>query len=323
MKNLFGFDLRSLDIFIQLAETGNMTAVAQRLSTTQSSISQTLSALEESLGAKLFDRSVRPIELTTAGRFFLDRGLPLLEQAKKTGQDIRSGDFKRLHHVRIALVDSLMNAIGKPLLDVVKKHTEEWTVHTGQSHIHAHGITSRNTDIIISDDALEDHNGLVRHRILQEPLLLIVPNSHGHLLDNMPALTRELEMVRYTGQSLIGQSVERVLRQLHLNPPPRLYLDNTSAILNAVATGCGWTVSTPLCLYQLNAEKLKQVSVSLLPGELREEYRNRALTLISREGELHDLPQIVASDARQILRAEFYSSMIRKFSWLQNHITIG
>ncbi|MCL6269148.1 LysR family transcriptional regulator [Sansalvadorimonas sp. 2012CJ34-2] len=319
MRSPYGFDLRSLDVFIQLAESGNMTTIAQRLGASQSSISQILTALEDGLSVQLLDRSVRPMELTTAGRFLYDRGVPLLKQVKKTGQDIRCGDFKRLFHVRIALVDSLMSAIGKPLLDVVEQRTGEWSVQTGQSHVHAHAIRSRNTDIIISDDGLEDYNGLIRHRILKEPLLLITPKSHSHHLDNLNTLARELHMVRYTDYSLIGQQVERILRQQGISPHPRLYLDNTSAILNAVASGCGWTITTPLCLYQLGSRIQQLVSVGLLPGESP----CRELTLIAREGELDDLPQTIANDARQILKNRFYPTMTEQLMWLQNHIEIG
>src|SRR3546814_10973483 len=60
------FDLRSLRVFVMVAEAGGMTSAARQLGLTQSSVSQIVGNLEEALGSALFDRSVRPLALTAA-----------------------------------------------------------------------------------------------------------------------------------------------------------------------------------------------------------------------------------------------------------------
>ena len=57
-----------LDTFLDLIETGSLTRSAERLGVTQSTVSGRVRALEESIGARLFDRGRAGASLTQAGR---------------------------------------------------------------------------------------------------------------------------------------------------------------------------------------------------------------------------------------------------------------
>ncbi|BCY05431.1 LysR family transcriptional regulator [Actinoplanes sp. L3-i22] len=60
-------DLRQLEYFVAVAETGSFTRAAERVHITQSGVSAQVKALEHELGAELFDRSGRTARLTDAG----------------------------------------------------------------------------------------------------------------------------------------------------------------------------------------------------------------------------------------------------------------
>src|SRR3546814_13645209 len=75
------FDLRSLRVFVMVAEAGGMTSAARQLGLTQSSVSQIVGNLEEAIGSALFDRSVRPLALTAAGTTLYERGRAMLAEA--------------------------------------------------------------------------------------------------------------------------------------------------------------------------------------------------------------------------------------------------
>ena len=66
--------LRCLDCFLQVAETGNMTATARIMRLTQSAVSQQIQTLETIVGASLFDRNLRPLKMTKEGRLLYDVG---------------------------------------------------------------------------------------------------------------------------------------------------------------------------------------------------------------------------------------------------------
>ena len=74
-------ELRHLRYFVAVAEAGSLTVAAgQKLHTTQPSLSRQMSDLEAEVGIQLFTRGVRGIELTAAGRVFLDHARVVLSQ---------------------------------------------------------------------------------------------------------------------------------------------------------------------------------------------------------------------------------------------------
>lgn len=74
-------ELRHLRYFVAVAEARSLTLAAdQTLHTTQPSLSRQIRDLEDEIGAPLFLRSVRGIELTAAGRVFLDHSRAILSQ---------------------------------------------------------------------------------------------------------------------------------------------------------------------------------------------------------------------------------------------------
>src|ERR1700689_172643 len=76
-------ELRHLRYFVAVAETGSMKLAAEtRLHTAQPSLSRQIRDLENEVGVQLLSRSVRGVELTEAGRVFLDYARLSLTQAQ-------------------------------------------------------------------------------------------------------------------------------------------------------------------------------------------------------------------------------------------------
>jgi Bacterial regulatory helix-turn-helix protein, lysR family len=83
-------ELRHLRYFIAVAEEGSVTVAAQkRLHTAQPSLSRQIHDLELELGVQLLIRGARGIELTAAGRVFLDHARVALLQVEAAGEAAR------------------------------------------------------------------------------------------------------------------------------------------------------------------------------------------------------------------------------------------
>src|SRR5713226_9086855 len=83
-------ELRHLRYFVAVAEAGSLTVAAeQRLHTSQPSLSRQIRDLESELGAQLLTRRARGIELTPAGRAFLDHARLVLSQVDAASEAAR------------------------------------------------------------------------------------------------------------------------------------------------------------------------------------------------------------------------------------------
>jgi LysR family hca operon transcriptional activator len=82
-------ELRHLRYFVAVAEAGSLTVAARRLHTSQPSLSRQIRDLEDEVGAQLLTRRARGIELTPAGRVFLDHARLVLSQATAASEAAR------------------------------------------------------------------------------------------------------------------------------------------------------------------------------------------------------------------------------------------
>jgi LysR family hca operon transcriptional activator len=83
-------ELRHLRYFVAVADAGSLTVAAQRmLHTSQPSLSRQIRDLEDEVGAELLTRRARGIDLTLAGRAFLDHARSVLSQVEAASEAAR------------------------------------------------------------------------------------------------------------------------------------------------------------------------------------------------------------------------------------------
>jgi LysR family transcriptional regulator, benzoate and cis,cis-muconate-responsive activator of ben and cat genes len=101
-------ELRQLRYFVAVAEEGNISRAAKRISLTQPALSRQIKALEEDIGQCLLARQAHSIRLTPAGDALLREARELLQHAEQVLEQVRnSGRGLRL---RVGYAPSL--AVG-------------------------------------------------------------------------------------------------------------------------------------------------------------------------------------------------------------------
>src|ERR1700748_1795874 len=107
------YSLRELECFTAVAEELSFTRAAQKLHLAQPPLSRHIRALEEKLGATLFDRAGRKVALTAAGAVFQEETRTVLPQLIRAGETTRrfvSGETARL---RLGFVSAVLSpALG-------------------------------------------------------------------------------------------------------------------------------------------------------------------------------------------------------------------
>ena len=111
-----------LPALVEFARAGSIAGAADRLYRTPSAITRQLQRLEDSLGAELLDRSVKPPRLNALGARVLEQARDLLQRAEAL-KSLTSSDTEPHGVLRIGLAHPL--AVG-PLTEPTRALTEKY-----------------------------------------------------------------------------------------------------------------------------------------------------------------------------------------------------
>lgn len=103
-------DLRQLESFLALAESGSFTRAAARQHLSQPAFSRRIRALEHWAGADLVDRSTYPVTLTPAGQQLRRRAAGLLEGLEEVRDEVRG--YRQTPRDAVRVVTSHALAFG-------------------------------------------------------------------------------------------------------------------------------------------------------------------------------------------------------------------
>ncbi|KRC70166.1 LysR family transcriptional regulator [Achromobacter sp. Root83] len=109
-------DLNLVRLFVAMVESRNLSAAALRCGMTRSNMSHRLKRLELDLGAQLFRRTTRHVELTPAGQLLYRHGLRVLDEMRAVQAAIDSLDGTVRGDVRVRLPTGLGHLYLAPVL---------------------------------------------------------------------------------------------------------------------------------------------------------------------------------------------------------------
>jgi len=95
-------NLKQLEVFISVAETGSFSKGAEAAFLTQSTVSQHISALEEEFGLRLLDRTAKGALLTEGGKLLLERARRLVKYAQEIPVELKRFKGVEQAHLEIA-----------------------------------------------------------------------------------------------------------------------------------------------------------------------------------------------------------------------------
>jgi DNA-binding transcriptional LysR family regulator len=170
-------ELRLLRYFVAVAEELHFARAAERLHIAAPSLSQQIKALEASLGAPLFVRDRRHVELTPAGRMLLPDAREILELAARAQRRVAGATGP----LRVGYVSWLPDQLAtSPELDI---RVDEWIM---PSHVQIARVLDGGLDAAIAWARARDER--LDFRLLwPEPLLAVTPA--GRSAKTVPART--------------------------------------------------------------------------------------------------------------------------------------
>src|SRR5215218_3656300 len=145
-------ELRHLRYFVALAEELHFGRAAARLGISQPPLSQQIRILEETLSARLFNRTNRRVELTQAGSLFLVEARAILERANRALSVAMRAERGELGELRIAMFPSapLLARVGDAILTFRRSYPDvQLILNEVESHQQTQGLVEGREQIAI------------------------------------------------------------------------------------------------------------------------------------------------------------------------------
>ncbi|PTX96603.1 LysR substrate-binding domain-containing protein [Opitutus sp. ER46] len=240
------YNLRELECFTAAAEELSFTRAAAKLHLAQPPLSRHIRALEEKVGAELFQRGKRGVALTPAGALFYEETRMVLPQLVRAGEAVRRSASGETSRLRLGFVSAVL---GPELVHVFRAFREQHP----------------NVQLMVQDSPPAEQLAAMAQGTLdggfvglhpagatpgvqfvpwqEEPLLCFVPA--GHPL----AHRRQIELRQLAGEPMIAVSSEsapafaeyirELCRQAKFRPRIVLEAPRAQAVGVMVAAGCG------------------------------------------------------------------------------------
>lgn len=260
-------ELRQLEAFVAVAEEANFTRAAERLFVAQSGLSATVRTLERELGAPLFLRTTRRVELTAAGRALLGAARQTLASATAAAEAVAAVAGVRRGTLTLGIMQasSLFDLAGLlaryrrayPGIELNLQHA------SGGSAELVRLLGEHRVDVIFTAEPVAASRGFSSILLARSPLVAVCESDHA--LARRQAVT----LRALAAAVLIGfppgwgvRTLSDVAFRAHgLEPHYAFEVNDTSTLLDLVAAGLGVAL-LPKALARPGDPRLRQVAIS-------------------------------------------------------------
>lgn len=240
--------IRDMEIFAKVVECGHMSAAADSLFISASSVSQTVSSMEQEIGARLFDRLNRKLYLTSVGETVLTYVHGILSGKKQLTlfiENLANSQQRLRAGATLTVGTCVLQGIA---LELQRKNIEVNAV-VENTHYLEQMLLKNDLDIALVEGRIHDEH-LVAVPVINDELVVACYPSHpffgrGEVLAE--ELARERMILREEGSGTRAQLVGALsARGLPCNVG--WSCSSPEAIKLAVAAGLGVTVISKLLI---------------------------------------------------------------------------
>lgn len=235
-------NLQQLQYFRTLAEEKHYTKASKKLFITQPNLSYAISELEKELGVELFIRRGKSIELSSAGKVFLeyvDKALSALNEGivKATNMD------GKLHGlVRIAYIPSF----GNTRLPILLKAFQSSAANADVEFNFIQGVNNEilellilgKVDLAFCSNPSDEINSIP---VCEQEIVVVVPESHPLAREEFITIGQIADepLILVNGNSGLRCSINRIFKEASIQPKIAFEVDECSSVIAFVVNGLG------------------------------------------------------------------------------------
>lgn len=234
-------ELRHLRYFVAVAEAGSLTVAAEKvLNTAQPSLSRQIRDLENDVGTQLFTRNARGIELTAAGKAFLDHARLALIQVDAAGEAARRAAKPNKPTFAVGFLTGQeidwLPEVMRVLRDELPKIDVTVSSQSSSQDL-GKDLVRGKLDVAFLRAEMKASD-LIYRVVTKEPLVVILPSDHRL------APREAIDPKEIAGERLLSVSAAPVLRAViddylkrcGIDTKPELEADNLAMAMSLIAS---------------------------------------------------------------------------------------
>ena len=286
-------EIHQLRYFVAVADEGSFSRAAAKVRVAQPSLSQQIRKLEAEMGQPLFDRLLRSVVLTEAGRCLIDYARQILASIGDARRCVDEVKGEIAGKVAVGAIPTIAPYVLPQLVVTFQKHYPDVTLEIVEDV--TDGITRRieagELDVALASTC-QPGPSLRRESLGAEPLLVLVPEGHSLAKKDLVEF-EDLKSLRFLllhEMHCLSQQVHHLLESRRLHPEIALAGSQLSTIANMVAASIGVSIvpqmmvkhhATPGCVSLPFAPPIPERELNLVYNPLR--FQSKAAAAFRRE----------------------------------------
>ncbi|GJH29536.1 LysR family transcriptional regulator [Caballeronia novacaledonica] len=275
-------DLTTLQLFLAVFEEGTLTRAAEREAIAVSAASKRLLELEQAVGAVLFERKARGMQLTPAGETLLHHARRVLRDVENIGIELAEHASGVRGYVRMmANLSAIVEFLPEDLRAFSSVHDQiKIDLEERPSGGIVEGVADSLVDLgICSGDA--DTRGLESAHYRHDRLALVMPGDHPLVQRESVAFAETLDFdhIGLHSASSINMRTHLAARQAGRALRLRIHVPGFDAVCRMVQAGMGVGV-LPLQVFEAMG---RQLGLAAVP--LDDEWAARSLVIVVRDSD--------------------------------------
>jgi LysR family transcriptional regulator, hca operon transcriptional activator len=237
-------ELRHLRFFVAVAEEKNITVAAERrLHTAQPSLSRQMRELEIEVGAELMTRSAHGIELTAAGKVFLDHARLALAQVEAATTAARRAAHPEDRTLALGFLSGCEPEWLPAAMHILREELPKIEIKISSKHSPqlADGLATGKLDAAFLRPE-EQYPDLVYKVLIREPLIAVLPSDH-RLASRQTVSLQDLVGETFIGMAdqapVLRSIIEDYIRRSGLDLEPTHRVEYLSMAISLVASTRG------------------------------------------------------------------------------------